>query len=91
MGFKELFARPACICMGFKGYHLKTRVHSMQVMPPMLKTHVNTRNCLLVNVSPPVSTPGVAPVRSPVRIPVSTPVNAPVCPVYSCEYSCEYL
>ena len=48
MGFKALLARPACICMGFKGYHLKTRVYSMQIMPPMLKTRVNTRNCLLV-------------------------------------------
>ena len=43
MGFKALLARPACICMGFKGYHLKTRVYSMQVMPPMLKTRVNTK------------------------------------------------
>ena len=30
MGFKELFARPACIRMGFKGYIFKTRsAHSL--------------------------------------------------------------
>ena len=48
LGFKRLFARRACICMGFKGYHLKTRAYSMQVVPPTFKTRVNTRNCLLV-------------------------------------------
>ena len=48
MGFNELFGRLACICMGSKGYNLKTRVYSMQVMSPMLKTRVNTRNYLLV-------------------------------------------
>jgi hypothetical protein len=41
MTFKELFARLACIRMGFKGYDLKTRTNSMQVMPPMLQTCVN--------------------------------------------------
>ena len=47
VGFKDLVARIACICMGFKGYHLKTHANSMQVMPPTLKTHANTMNCLL--------------------------------------------
>ena len=48
VGFKDLVARIVCICMGFKGYHLKTHANSMQHVPPRLKTHVNTRNCLLV-------------------------------------------
>ena len=47
MGFKDLFGRPACICMGFEGYHHKTHANSMQVMLPMLKTRVNIRNCWL--------------------------------------------
>ena len=62
--------------MGFKGYHLKTRVYSMQVMSPMLKNPCKYKELL---VSPPVSAPGIAPVRSLARIPVSTPVNALVC------------
>ena len=48
VGFKELFGRPACICMGFERYNLIIRTNSMQVMAPMFKTRVDTRNCLLV-------------------------------------------
>ena len=44
----------------------------MQVVPPMLKTRVNIRNCLLVTRG----APGIAALRSHVRIPVSTPLNA---------------
>ena len=80
MGFKALLARPACIRMGFKGYHLKTRVYSMKVMQPMLKNPCKYKELLVSPpVSPPVNTPGVALVRSPVRIPVGTPVNPTAC------------
>ena len=48
MGFQDLVWRLACIRMGCKGYHFKTRTNSMQVMPPRFQTHADTRICLLV-------------------------------------------
>ena len=44
VGFKDLVARIACICMGSERYHLKTRTNSMQFMPATLKTRVNTKD-----------------------------------------------
>ena len=42
MGFKDLVARIACICMGFKGYHLKTHANSSITICKAHKTHANT-------------------------------------------------
>ena len=42
MGFKDLVARIACICMGFKGYHLKTHANSSITICKAHKTHANS-------------------------------------------------
>ena len=42
MGFKGLVARIACICMGFKGYHLKTHANRSITICKAHKTHANS-------------------------------------------------
>ena len=42
VGFKDLAARIACICMGFKGYHFKTHANSSITICKAHKTHANT-------------------------------------------------
>ena len=42
VGFKDLVARIAGICMGFEGYHLKTHANSSIIICKAHKTHVNS-------------------------------------------------
>ena len=42
VGFKDLVARIACICMGFEGYHLKTHANSSITIGKAHKTHANS-------------------------------------------------
>ena len=42
VGFKDLVARIACICMGFKGYHLRTHANSSITICKAHKTHANS-------------------------------------------------
>ena len=48
VGFMTSVLELHCICMGFKGCHLKTHANSIEVVVAMLKTNANSRNFLLI-------------------------------------------